>query len=124
MALLDTILFCCIVQPTQVILKTHSSLGAKKDCSEVKPGLRVKITELGETTGMMIVPKHLNVRAVGIIGIVKNWVPGHGGDVWFVEHEGSGDVGAYVFNEFEHKRHSSQQAVHHSLKELVGRLFC
>ncbi len=71
------------------------------DLNEVKSGLRVKTTELGKTTGMMIAAEHLTVRATGVVGVVKNWVPGHGGDVWFMEHEGSNDVGAYAFNEFE-----------------------
>jgi hypothetical protein len=71
------------------------------DCNDVKPNLRVRTTTLGETTGMMIVPRHLDCRKEGVVGVVDQAVPGHGGDVWFVKHEGSEDIGAYVFNELE-----------------------
>ncbi len=71
------------------------------DCNAVKPGIRVKTTKLGDTMGMTIALKHLSVRAEGVTGTVKSYVPGHGGDVWFVQHDGSNDVGAYVFDEME-----------------------
>ena len=57
---------------------------------EVKPGLKVKITRLGSTTGMMINTHYLETRTIGAEGIVGDYVQGHGGD-----------VGAYVFDEFE-----------------------
>lgn len=69
--------------------------------SDVKPGIRVKTTQLGDTIGMTIVPKHLDVRREGVTGTVQDYVPGHGGDVWFVRHDGSDEVGAYVFYEME-----------------------
>ena len=69
--------------------------------SDVKPDLRVKTTKLGDTKGMTISPKHLNVRREGVVGTVKSYVPGHGGDVWFVQHDSGDEVGAYVFNEME-----------------------
>ena len=71
------------------------------DRDKVENGLRVKTTELGEITGMLIAAKYLAVRAAGITGVVQGYVAGHGGDVWWVKHDDSGDVGAYVFNEFE-----------------------
>ncbi len=69
--------------------------------NHVKPGLRVITGKLGDTTGMMIADKHVLVRQEGISGMVLDYVPGHGGDVWFVAHDNSPAVGAYVFNEFE-----------------------
>ena len=69
--------------------------------SDVKPGLRVKTIKLGNITGMFIVPKHLDVRREGVVGTIKDYVPGHGGDVWFVQHEGTDEVGAYIFTEME-----------------------
>lgn len=68
---------------------------------KVKNGLRVKIAKLGSTVGMLISDTHLSVRKIDITGVVINSVPGHGGDVWFVRHDGSDDVGAYVYDEFE-----------------------
>jgi hypothetical protein len=71
------------------------------DVNAVQPGIRVRITTLETTKGMMIAPKHLSVRQAGLTGVVKTWVPGHGGDVWFVQHDGSEEVGAYCFTEME-----------------------
>lgn len=69
--------------------------------NNVKAGLHVKVVKLGDTMGMMIKPKHLDVRKVGVTGTITGYVPGHGGDVWWVRHDGSDDVGAYVFDELE-----------------------
>jgi len=63
-------------------------------------GLRVRITKDEGTTGLMIAPKNLEARGVDKIGVVTGYVPGHGGDVWWVRHD-DGSVGAYVFTEFE-----------------------
>ena len=67
-----------------------------------KRTLFVKVKRINETLGYMVHPKHINARKLGAIGIVKNWVPGHGGDVWFVQHSNdSNDIGAYTFTELE-----------------------
>ncbi|OHB20143.1 MAG: hypothetical protein A2854_05010 [Parcubacteria group bacterium RIFCSPHIGHO2_01_FULL_56_18] len=71
------------------------------NCNDVKPGLRVKTTELGDTRGMTIVEKHLKVREEGVTGTITRHVPGHGGDVWFVRHDNSENVGAYSIDEME-----------------------
>ena len=71
------------------------------NCNEIKNGLKVRITKLGETLGMMIKPRHLDCRKVGITGTISGYVPGHGGDVWWVKHDGSDEIGAYVFDEME-----------------------
>ena len=74
------------------------------NCNDVKPGLRVKITQLGKTDGILVVKHHLDCRKVGVTGTVAGYVGGHGGDVWWVEHDGDEQpkvVGAYCYNEFE-----------------------
>lgn len=71
------------------------------DMNKVKPGLYVKITKLNDTKGMMIAPKHLDARKKGARGIIREFVPGHGGDVWFIKHDDDGQIGAYSFDEFE-----------------------
>jgi len=71
------------------------------DCNSIKPGLRVSITRLETTTGILVKPNHLEVRRVGAVGAVMSYVPGHGGDVWWVQHDGTDEVGAYMFTEFE-----------------------
>lgn len=68
---------------------------------DIKPGITVITGKLGNTTGMMIADKHLLVRQEGVLGTVLDYVPGHGGDVWFVRHGDTPAIGAYVFNEFE-----------------------
>jgi hypothetical protein len=70
------------------------------ELKEVKVGLRIKVTRLGDTRGMMIKKHHLDIRTVGVKGKVIGHVPGHGGDVWWVRHH-DGNIGAYVFDEFE-----------------------
>lgn len=71
------------------------------DCNQVTKGMRVKIGGLRSTRGMTINPRHLNVRKEGITGTIQGWVPGHGGDVWWVQHDNSQDVGAYCVTEME-----------------------
>ena len=71
------------------------------DCNDVKIGMKVRISKLGETTGMLIKPRHLECRKLEVTGTVKGYVPGHGGDVWWVQHDNSEDVGAYCFDEME-----------------------
>jgi hypothetical protein len=71
------------------------------DLQSLRPGLRVRIdATLGHTTGMIIAPEILANRRAGASGTLRAYVPGHGGDVWFVEHKG-GAVAAYAYNEFE-----------------------
>jgi hypothetical protein len=67
----------------------------------IRIGMQVKTcSELLSTDGMMINPKHLVTRTVDALGTIKGYVPGHGGDVWWVEHE-DGSIAAYAFEEFE-----------------------
>jgi len=81
------------------------------DVDQIKPGkTRVTIAEKfkkNATRGMFIKDDHLSNRKNMANGIVLQWVPGHGGDVWFVAHAMSKDgktyedVAAYAFNEFD-----------------------
>jgi len=71
------------------------------DLATIKPGIRVKVVRLGTADGMIIGPKYLVARKLGAIGIVNGWVPGHGGDVWWVTHQDDGGVAAYSFTELE-----------------------
>jgi hypothetical protein len=67
-------------------------------------GMRVKVVELGSTIGMLINEKHLSVRKAGTTGTITRWVPGHGGDVWWVKHDGGWIppiIGAYCIDELE-----------------------
>jgi len=63
--------------------------------------------ELGTTEGMLVKEHHLKGRLADALGIVCGYVPGHGGDAFWVRHtEGpsSADpspVAVYCFNEFE-----------------------
>lgn len=71
------------------------------NCNDVKTGIRVRITKLDSVDGMFIHAKHLTCRRVGVTGTVGNYVGGHGGEVWFIDHDGSDECGAYVYDEFE-----------------------
>lgn len=71
------------------------------DSEELLHGKRVRIVKLQETTGWFVNPEYLSVRKAGITGVVSDHVPGHGGDVWWIEHDNSTVVGAYGLEEFE-----------------------
>lgn len=63
-------------------------------------GKKVKTSYmLGSTTGFLIHPKHLSARRSNTEGILHSYVPGHGGDVWFIQHDDD-SVGAYSITEF------------------------
>ena len=68
---------------------------------DIKPGLLVRVHTLGSTNGMLIQQHYLDARREGAIGIIDGSVAGHGGDVWWVRHENSSEIGAYVFHEFD-----------------------
>jgi hypothetical protein len=71
--------------------------------SKVHPGLRIVTRRLKKdgTKGMLIHAKHLSVRRRDVTGTIIQAVAGHGGDVWFVQHDESDQVGAYAFTEME-----------------------
>lgn len=57
---------------------------------------------LGPTTGMIISPASLAMRKPGAVGTIHGIVGGHGGDVYWVQHDGDMSPAApYCFYEFE-----------------------
>ena len=56
--------------------------------------------ELDTTDGFMVVQRHIAARIPNARGVVAYPVPGHGGDVYFVDHS-DGSTGAYSWSEFE-----------------------
>ena len=88
------------------------------DVNEIKPGLMVKVVCDDGTQGMIINPDILACRKVGKQGIVKSYVPGHGGDVWFVQQDNG--IAAYCFTEIEAVEHSVQRI---GLLAHIGRWF-
>ena len=75
------------------------------DANDLKPNLRVRVVAVGSSRGLLINAKHLDVRREGATGTLRDWVPGHGGDIWFVEHDTEPgeptEIGAYMFTELE-----------------------
>jgi len=67
--------------------------------ADVRAGLRVRITSLESTKSWLVKQPHLDCRRVDVTGTVKGAVPQHGRLVWWVEHDGSNEVGAYGFPE-------------------------
>ena len=67
--------------------------------ADVHSGLRVRITDLEATKGWLVEQRHLGCRRLNVTGTIRNAVSGHGGYVWWVEHDGSDEVGAYGFPE-------------------------
>ena len=72
----------------------------------IEPGAKVNVTRLepngdrGCPTGWLIKDTNIKPRRVGP-GQIIQYVPGHGGDVWFVRNEPENTVAAYGINEFE-----------------------
>lgn len=57
---------------------------------EVAPKRRVRVECLYPTIGWMISEEALFRRRAGVEGTLLHYVPGHGGDVWGVVHDGTG----------------------------------
>lgn len=69
--------------------------------SQIREGMTVKTAAtLGSTMGFLIHSRHINARRTDAVGKLRSWVPGHGGDVWWVEHA-DGQVAAYAYDEFD-----------------------
>lgn len=69
----------------------------------LKNGTRIQVhNNLGDTKGMLIKEEILTRRTPGITGRICGIVGGHGGDVYWVRHDGEEDTGsAYGWWEFE-----------------------
>lgn len=64
-------------------------------------GTKVRTHEkLDPVVGMMVADKHIMARRTGADGEIIGYVPGHGGDVYWVQHDG-GEAAVYCFSEFE-----------------------
>lgn len=57
--------------------------------------------QLGSVAGLIIKEHHLRARRPNAVGTVKGFVPGHGGDVYWILHDGETIAAAYCWNEFE-----------------------
>lgn len=72
------------------------------DGNDVQAGLRIRTNRKGRlrtTQGFLIGPQYLAARRADAPGKVRAMVPGHGGDVWYIEHD-DGTVAAYCYDEF------------------------
>ncbi len=72
---------------------------AKKLQETVHEGMYVKVAELSNTKGMLVLTKYSFARRIGVTGTVLSEVPGYNGTVWYVEHDKTGKLGAYHFDE-------------------------
>ena len=68
-------------------------------------GTVVRTSQLDGTAGFLVKPKHLAARQPDTLGVIVGIVGGHGGDVYWVQHEGADLPGAYLFTEFELSDH-------------------
>jgi hypothetical protein len=65
--------------------------------------VKAKIASPDSCRAFFVVEKHIIARKAGALGQYAGWVPGAGGDVWWVRHD-DGSVGAYMYNELTDKR--------------------
>lgn len=52
-------------------------------------------------TGMLIKQEYLDRRRPSTSGTIKGFVAGHGGDIYWVEHENDKSISVYGWMEFE-----------------------
>jgi len=77
---------------------------AKFRKEHVLPNTRIKlrtkkrIADKEECRGFLVHERHLDARKPNTNGEYQGWVPGAGGDVWWVKHE-DGTIGAYMYDE-------------------------
>ncbi len=68
---------------------------------KVMPGLSVRVERrLGSMEGWYIKKRVLARRTGGVRGTVWGHVPGHGGEVWWVQHT-DGDMAPYAYDELK-----------------------
>ena len=59
-----------------------------------------KIIESERCKGFLVKDKHIVCRRPNQNGTYRGWVPGAGGDLWWIEHQ-DGTIGAYMYNEIQ-----------------------
>ena len=74
--------------------------------STMNKGTPVITKKLQSTTGIIANAEYLNNRRADMPGTIWGWLPGHGGDVWVIQHE-HGDA-VYFTEEFEPTANSHQ----------------
>jgi hypothetical protein len=56
--------------------------------NDIQDKMRVRtVAELKDTTGIYLNPIYIYARRPDRLGRVMSYVPGYGGDVWWVEHD-------------------------------------
>ncbi len=69
------------------------------DTSKIKEGkTKVRVIKLYSIRGMIANPEYILNRRKGVEGIILEYLPGHGGDVWRVKHH-DGKEAVYSFTE-------------------------
>jgi len=77
-----------------------------KECKEHRRlpenGTKVRISEqitpIDDCGGFLVHQRHLIARKPGAVGEYIGWVPGAGGDLWWIKHDDD-SIGAYSFTE-------------------------
>jgi len=71
------------------------------DLNDIKVGLHVRTyNKLRSAIGFIVHEKYLDARSPNKRGEILGYIPGHGGDCWWIKHSNS-TIGAYCFDEFE-----------------------
>jgi hypothetical protein len=72
------------------------------NADKLRAGMAVRThTKLDSTIGRLVAPQNLCLRRPATNGTVLGYVPGYGGDVWWVDHENGGGVAPYCYTEFD-----------------------
>lgn len=61
--------------------------------------IKARILQKEKCGGFFVKQHHIDCREPKIKGEYVGCVLGAGGDVWWIQHEGTGEIGAYLFDE-------------------------
>ena len=68
--------------------------------SDVETGMRIVVTDIKTTIGYNVAKAHIANRGLHARGTILGYIPGHGGEVFAVEHD-AGPIAVYHHSEFE-----------------------
>ena len=67
--------------------------------SDIKQGVRVEITDLGDTHKFLVRHEYLDNRQLGVLGVIEGPVEGHDDEIWWVKHDNTRYKAPYHFSE-------------------------
>ena len=61
--------------------------------------IKARIAPNSRCKHFFVAQKHIDCRKPNATGKFLGWIPGGGGDLWWIQHNETNDVGAYLYKE-------------------------